>query len=135
MINLPGIGKRAPDMRVKKERAQNLFPKFPSKYRLLPAIPKAHADNALHTSINGHGLLHFSQSLDTGRRSQASQLPSLSSSFSLPDLPTAPDGLVSPSLSLPEGVGERRELEKQQVAQNLPVLALALTPPPIRAGA
>ena len=37
--------------------------------------------------------------------------------FSLPDLPTAPDGLVSPSLSLPEGVGERNELEEKQLAK------------------
>lgn len=38
-------------------------------------------------------------------------------SFSLPDLPTAPDGLASPSLSLPEGVGERKELEGKQLAK------------------
>lgn len=41
----------------------------------------------------------------------------------LPGLPTAPDGLASPPLSLPDGVGERKELERKKVAKNLPVLA------------
>lgn len=47
--------------------------------------------------------------------------------FSLPDLPTAPDGLVLPPLSFPKGVEERKELEKRQEAQNLPIPALVLT--------
>lgn len=95
----------------------NKNPLSPSKCRFFwSKFPKAHSCNVILTSINGPCLCCFSQSLDTRRWSQASQVLSLSSTFSLPDLPTAPDGLASPSLSFPEGVGERKELEKRQEA-------------------
>lgn len=94
----------------------------PWKCRLLSKFPKAHSCNSMLTSINGPCLCCFSQSLDTTRWSLASQVLSLSSTFSLPDLPTAPDGLTSPSLSFPEGVGERKEKrdKKYRICQYQP---------------
>lgn len=133
------IGRMASRVWVRKEGAQretltsNKNPIYPSKCRLLSKFPKAHSCSAMLTSINGPCLCCFSQSLDTRRWSQASQVLSLSSTLSLPELPTAPDGLASPSLSFPEGVGERKEKrgKKHRLCQYQPWISHN---PPSRAG-
>lgn len=113
--SFPDIGRMASSVWVRKGGAQrktltsDKTPINPWKCRLLSKFPKAHSCNSMLTSINGPCLCCFSQSLDTRRWSLAFQVLSLSNTFSLPDLPTAPDGLTSPSLSFPEGVGERKE--------------------------
>lgn len=98
-----------------------------SKCRFLSKFPKAHSCNSMLMSINGPCLYCFRKYLHMKRCSQASQVLSLSSTFSLPEFPTAPDGLGFSSLSFSEGVGETKELEKKQGPENLPVCALALT--------
>ena len=118
--SFPDIDKMASSVWVSKEGAQretltsDKIPINPWKCRLLSKFPNAHSCNSMLTSINGPCLCCFSQSLDTARWSLAFQVLSLSSTFSLPDLPTAPDGLTSPSLSFPERVGERKEKRDKQ---------------------
>lgn len=60
----------------------NKKPVSPSKCRFLSKFPKAHSCNSMFTSINGPCLCCFRKYLDMRRWSQASQVLSLSSSFS-----------------------------------------------------
>ena len=104
----------ASGVQIRKERTQkealppNKNPVSPSKCRFLSKFLKAHSCNSLLTSINGPCLCAWIHE-DKVRPPKYYHCQVSSP----PDLPTAPDGLAYPSLTFPEGVGDRRKLEKR----------------------